>query len=290
MRNEPAAMWGSIPASAGEPGSCRVSHQSSGVYPRECGGATRRWTERWPRQGLSPRVRGSRGSGPCGKTRHGSIPASAGEPAMHTTSQSRPRVYPRECGGAHLYPLVIVYVWGLSPRVRGSLCRVLVITLNQGSIPASAGEPNRCGCRSRFWKVYPRECGGASEMRRSKSCRTGLSPRVRGSPTRSFSIGPTPWSIPASAGEPELADPGFDTTWVYPRECGGAPGRFSWSRRRAGSIPASAGEPLRRSCIGGKIMVYPRECGGAFCQCPGTASCLGLSPRVRGSRISRGVV
>ena len=172
---------------------------------------------------------------------------------------------------------------GLSPRVRGNRRVRQGVGVERGSIPASAGEPSANGASLGWLPVYPRECGGTSN--------------VRGALTR------RPGSIPASAGEPPCAASCRAPCRVYPRECGG-----TWRGRRAaptvsglsprvrgnqpaavamsvtfGSIPASAGEPAKGNLIADANMVYPRECGGTTVTGERTATKAGLSPRVRGN-------
>ena len=53
------------------------------------------------------------------------------------------------------------------------------------------------------------------------------------------------------------------------------------------SIPASAGQPIRRRDRPEDYQVYPRECGAAHACCFPCRQCTGLSPRVRGSPITR---
>ena len=122
---------------------------------------------------------------------------------------------------------------------------------------------------------------------RLSSC--GLSPRVRGSPTRSEAHGVR--------------------SRVYPRVCGGAVAsvmacasvvglspRVRGSLRRAAcafvlvrSIPACAGEPAVELPGWSRYAVYPRVCGGACVVWHVRLSSRGLSPRVRGSRASCGI-
>ena len=94
---------------------------------------------------------------------------------------------------------------------------------------------------------------------------------------------------------------------VYPRVCGGT---FLWRSHQqiagglsprvrgnlcmltptwsaARSIPACAGEPVARAAYWGEGWVYPRVCGGTRRDCHRALSLTGLSPRVRGNRISR---
>ena len=72
--------FGSIPARAGEPQSIADYAAEHGVYPRACGGTSRRSTEAAYHSGLSPRVRGNRRLRRRRAADRRSIPARAGEP------------------------------------------------------------------------------------------------------------------------------------------------------------------------------------------------------------------
>ena len=93
--------------------------------------------------GLSPRLRGNRIS----KHRHiilvGSIPAPAGEPACCRPSRRPATVYPRACGGTSRTSSPLVYVMGLSPRLRGNLSEGRIHARHYGSIPRLRGNPER---------------------------------------------------------------------------------------------------------------------------------------------------
>ena len=167
-------------------------------------------------------MRGSRDpmavSNPFGR----SIPACAGEPSPSSCLTMMSPVYPRVCGGATEHRRGSIPDVGLSPRVRGSRHGNLGVTFPLGSIPACAGEPRGTGTGALPMRVYPRVCGGASQIRPSHRRLLGLSPRVRGSrPKLCESLTPTR-SIPACAGEPVRSSPPNRKGWVYPRVCGGA--------------------------------------------------------------------
>ena len=69
--------------------------------------------------------------------------------------------------------------------------------------------------------VYPRPCGGNSEVTDEERWQRGLSPPVRGKP---FSVSDTsaPYgSIPARAGETYPGKSSLGLFTVYPRPCGG---------------------------------------------------------------------
>ena len=152
---------GSIPAGAGEPDLHSRCDLHSRVYPRGCGGARviKEYLE--PREGLSPRVRGSLNIRRNPARPRRSIPAGAGEPITNLRANLSQRVYPRGCGGASLDQRALVNPQGLSPRVRGSLGRQSSAVFLEGSIPAGAGEPRFDGDRFNGDRVYPRGCGGA---------------------------------------------------------------------------------------------------------------------------------
>ena len=208
-----------------------------------CGGTrvpTGYRTDRW---GLSPRVRGNHDGLEARKRRKGSIPACAGEPRHGPQNGDIVRVYPRVCGGTVVSTQMVIYGWGLSPRVRGNPPPDKHIVNWYGSIPACAGEPTVWWSPSDDDGVYPRVCGGTPNTVGTVRLAKGLSPRVRGN------------RVPVLSWHPKDG--------VYPRVCGGTQctrGRRSrasglsprvrgnlpcWSSIRAsrGSIPACAGEP-----------------------------------------------
>ena len=133
---------GSIPACAGKPRLPARARGSCGVYPRVCGEAYSSLLTNWRRQGLSPRVRGSRLALPLVTVSVGSIPACAGKPVECIGNDKQPPVYP--------------------PRVRGSHSHPRQGGRDLGSIPACAGKPSAARkSRSPSW-VYPRVCGEAA--------------------------------------------------------------------------------------------------------------------------------
>ena len=152
--------------------------------------------------------------------------------------------------------------------------------------------------------VYPRVCGGTRRPLNSCSPGDGLSPRVRGNPSRFTNVPLWLRSIPACAGEPlrhgrpDLLDA------VYPRVCGGTEMALLKLGRDCGlsprvrgnllgaglggafyrSIPACAGEPGMVAATWNSITVYPRVCGGTVGVSRWMSRETGLSPRVRGNR------
>ena len=173
------------------------------------------------------------------------------------------------------------------------------------SIPAYAGEPGDDGGYHRCGEVYPRVCGGTERAGARRIIDRGLSPRMRGNPSRAAGSPVMLRSIPAYAGEPLLLFGIVDDGVVYPRVCGGttttvrAPtaadglsprmrgnrlaARISVCRGR--SIPAYAGEPHAGTQYNRAHWVYPRVCGGTKMVVSATPQPGGLSPRMRGNQI-----
>ncbi len=262
----------SIPAGAGEPVRSAPTDSSTWVYPRRCGGTSGRPAEAGRVWGLSPQVRGNREKRGAHDSRHGSIPAGAGEPDRSPRSSAATGVYPRRCGGTAPVPAPTASTTGLSPQVRGN-------------------------------RVVPRRCGGTGSSPFMTWLPMGLSPQVRGNPGSRRRRRGHPGSIPAGAGEPAPWARPRARSRVYPRRCGGtllfiarSPGLLGLSPQvrgnprpgrdllvDLGSIPAGAGEPGSSSSARGPRWVYPRRCGGTVRIPIDTSIASGLSPQVRGN-------
>ena len=254
--------------------------------------------------GLSPQVRGNLGYVVEGIAVVGSIPASAGEPEIGGGADSGAEVYPRKCGGTAFAGAERPFMTGLSPQVRGNPSEEEQRAGDDGSIPASAGEPRGRRRGRRRGRVYPRKCGGTRLTVEFVVFIQGLSPQVRGNPTRDQSSSALGGSIPASAGEPRAARPRWTRHGVYPRKCGGTFSGMAGGTSTSGlspqvrgnpsvhrvacacvrSIPASAGEPDERRARRRRTWVYPRKCGGTLDQEGADEVSMGLSPQVRGNR------
>ena len=233
----------------------------------------------------------------------GSIPASAGKPTDTQDRDPRHRVYPRECGETPPWSVSVIRVRGLSPRVRGNRVLNCADHHTHGSIPASAGKPDRMLRSMSAGGVYPRECGETDTLRLSEDDTGGLSPRVRGNRRCNRRPKAAPGSIPASAGKPLICKVAAEFHRVYPRECGeteaekdavglteglsprvrGNRGEVGENEQKAGSIPASAGKPSCSQRPRGPPRVYPRECGETSGHSSTGQDHGGLSPRVRGN-------
>ncbi len=201
------AAAGSIPAHAGEPPAPPEADPRGGVHPRARGGACSAVPRRRRGRGPSPRTRGSPSTLPRLAVGAGSIPAHAGEPWPSARPSLRAWVHPRARGGAAALARFQGRGLGPSPRTRGSPDKASVITVNEGSIPAHAGEPSKRTRPTRRPAVHPRARGGALRVRILTLVALGPSPRTRGSRYELAALPSSHGSIPAHAGEPMTTSP-----------------------------------------------------------------------------------
>ena len=171
---------GSIPAPAGEPPPTGPPMTVLRVYPRACGGTLEDEVFFLLVGGLSPRLRGNRGSEGPPTPPPRSIPAPAGEPWRTRCSSSSSEVYPRACGGTEARKVRPHHHRGLSPRLRGNPIASGSGAVSSRSIPAPAGEPGFHGVCQLAFAVYPRACGGTYAQKYQAWLFTCLSPRLRG--------------------------------------------------------------------------------------------------------------
>src|SRR5690606_8189568 len=196
---------------------------------------------------------------------------------------------------------------GLSPRMRGTADFIGFAIGRSRFIPADAGNGSRQLIDPVKIPVYPRGCGERSQMTALRLCIRGLSPRMRGTAPNGGAETLDTRFIPADAGNGALFSPQQPAWPVYPRGCGE---RFlSWrmdfrncglSPRMRGTaavaprrltrprfIPADAGNGAPLALKTGALPVYPRGCGERMVCAVWRKPCSGLSPRMRGTAISR---
>ena len=149
------------------------------------------------------------------------------------------------CGGSHLPHQGRHHIRGLSPRVRGKPDYGDLIREKLRSIPACAGEALTATPALICPAVYPRVCGGSRYWRIFDPGRGGLSPRVRGKPSRCNWPITSKRSIPACAGEAHTAYHVQPIYGVYPRVCGGSRLGLGLRLRHSGLSPRVRGKPRR---------------------------------------------
>ena len=135
-----------------------------------------------------------------------------------------------------------------------------------GIIPAYAGN-TRLRSRATFQsRDHPRVCGEHLSARRFPARFPGSSPRMRGTPLRSFEIYPLDWIIPAYAGNTNASRFCATASRDHPRVCGEH--RVSRELRRG-----------RQD--------HPRVCGEHCFAVSASMLVSGSSPRMRGTLVKR---
>ena len=234
----------------------------------------------------------------------GPIPACAGEPVGDAKAMVSNGAYPRMRGGTAPAQPTVIPGGGLSPHARGNRQDNQACAIDEGPIPACAGEPVGEIVTGGQHGAYPRMRGGTLRFDPSTAPALGLSPHARGNRHhRQRSIdrsGP----IPACAGEPPRFSSRATSSRAYPRMRGGTVKRVLMDNQGAGlsphargnrvgalrcthgfgPIPACAGEPYfqmeRCSCD----WAYPRMRGGTQRALLMALNGEGLSPHARGNR------
>ena len=139
----------------------------------------------------------------------------------------------------------MVPIMARSPRVRGNHVGAAGVVRVDRSIPARTGEPQAYAHNPDAYRVYPRAYGGTGKSKAAKFCSQGLSPRVRGNPSRRGRRRARSGSIPARTGEPLDNGTSQLRFWVYPRAYGGTFTQDDADTYVEGLSPRVRGNPCR---------------------------------------------
>ncbi len=162
----------------------------------------------------------------------------------------------RDCGGRGYSDGGELAGDGSSPRVQGTLVERAAAGPDQRIIPACAGDAWPIATKRMRRPDHPRVCGGRGLRLRNTRCRSGSSPRVRGTRQLQQQLLPPVRIIPACAGDALSPTMLGEFKADHPRVCGGrnAPGsrllvaRGSSPRVR-GTRCAAPGRPPRHRII-----------------------------------------
>ena len=192
---------------------------------------------------------------------------------------------------------------GPSPRARGNPPIAALAIPGMGTIPACAGEPSGQELAGRRLGDHPRVRGGTIASVPTVVSGMGPSPRARGNPRRPPPRRWLPRTIPACAGEPQVANSGESCHRDHPRVLGGtAASNFSMMpsggpsprargnppaalerHQLGGTIPACAGEPRAIRLPSPPYRDHPRVRGGTPVLLYQFNRGSGPSPRARGN-------
>ena len=172
-----------------------------------------------------------------------------------------------------------------------------------GIIPAYAGNTPAVRRRAPECRDHPRVCG-EHEIAALAACpRLGSSPRMRGTPLKTFYDGRETRIIPAYAGNTSSAMLNSFSFRDHPRVCGehqcprghistswgssprmrGTPASSTGNGDGTGIIPAYAGNTWRCARSGRTVRDHPRVCGEHMAFRADADQTTGSSPRMRGT-------
>ena len=191
---------GIIPAYAGNTPTHSYPTVIARDHPRVCGEHRTDTALCSPRQGSSPRMRGTLGVGVRRNVGNGIIPAYAGNTRWNCIDLVRLWDHPRVCGEHRTNGYCELRRQGSSPRMRGTLGRQEPSVGRPGIIPAYAGNTCPSATIRPFCRDHPRVCGEHTPEALPEGLKAGSSPRMRGTRQRLQIHVPAYWIIPAYAG------------------------------------------------------------------------------------------
>ena len=166
------------------------------------------------------------------------------------------RDHPRVCGEHIAVVILVSFLLGSSPRVRGTRVDLVRKRPRAGIIPACAGN-TKIGYHSALrCRDHPRVCGEHVVERRSRRGFKGSSPRVRGTLPPRYPTMICRGIIPACAGNTRYGIREYLKHGDHPRVCGEhEPGSYT-ARIFEGSSPRVRGTPdaVCRELRGGGII------------------------------------
>ena len=146
------------PRACGERLTRPVSGRDTSVHPRACGERVMPRTHALTPPGSSPRLRGTRARSSLRPHRHRFIPAPAGNRGDRSSGATGHRFIPAPAGNAFSRSADGAFVFGSSPRLRGTAWRSpqgLWSTVH----PRACGERGGLRRRPTPTPVHPRACG-----------------------------------------------------------------------------------------------------------------------------------
>mgnify|MGYP001056592082 CR=1 FL=1 len=150
------------------------------AYPRSRGATALSLVLRTPGTGLSPLARGNLARAVRALLGRRPIPARAGQPTAWPCMSHGMWAYPRSRGATADCVEDRSPPKGLSPLARGNLPPVGRCCLDEGPIPARAGQPQKATRAPKRTRAYPRSRGATTVPPNAPKEPRGLSPLARG--------------------------------------------------------------------------------------------------------------
>ena len=233
------------------------------------------------RPGSPPQVRGKLLAVRLSPVLFRITPAGAGKTLKYILLCPKWWDHPRRCGENKDPELLLMYILGSPPQVRGKHGTMDAKTLDRGITPAGAGKTHLLDQFHFYLRDHPRRCGENTAQWTQKRLIGGSPPQVRGKRISSTNFIFISGITPAGAGKTFRLSPAKIAAEDHPRRCGenihisadffahiGSPpqvrGKLALIANLPqiiGITPAGAGKTLGsgRSAVG--IRDHPRRCG-----------------------------
>ena len=111
------------------------------------------------------------------------IPTRVGTSIYILTCQTEQQDHPHACGDKPLFPVILVNIWGSSPRVWGQDLVRYLMKKKIRIIPTRVGTSQHGQSRISWTQDHPHACGDKLCSGQVKRLQTGSSPRVWGQGT-----------------------------------------------------------------------------------------------------------
>ena len=167
--------------------------------------------------------------------------------------------------------------------MRGTPVGSIYLSVNDGIIPAHAGNTSGHSTSAGRSGDHPRACGEHFFVSASRANAVGSSPRMRGTRWHNMRPMPQPGIIPAHAGN-TIGSVGFPiVAWDHPRACGEHRNRVAMALARPGSSPRMRGTRPHSAPSRSISRDHPRACGEHWSLVVLLVLVDGSSPRMRGT-------
>ena len=273
-------------------------------HPRRCGENKPSPMRSTARPGSPPQVRGKLLAVRLSPVLFRITPAGAGKTLKYILLCPKWWDHPRRCGENKDPELLLMYILGSPPQVRGKHGTMDAKTLDRGITPAGAGKTHLLDQFHFYLRDHPRRCGENLSAFTRKNRSGGSPPQVRGKHPHLGGFFCAHRITPAGAGKTctyrKLAANYRD----HPRRCGenvgfgevccrnqGSPPQVRGKRLMCGFCvpelgitPAGAGKTRHKADHDKRPEDHPRRCGENHIQRKLSVCKQGSPPQVRGKR------
>ena len=209
-------------------------------------------------------------------------PAGAGKTLKYILLCPKWWDHPRRCGENKDPELLLMYILGSPPQVRGKPFGFHPQKSQRRITPAGAGK-TRLGCWAYQWATdHPRRCGENYFVKPAALRAIGSPPQVRGKLSYSRYVEQLVRITPAGAGKTDRSNINLTDTEDHPPQVRGKRNASYHSARFGRITPAGAGKTLLFANFRAFQWDHPRRCGENVHISADFFAHIGSPPQVRG--------